>query len=38
LTRYADALGLDTATISALKREDVRIRYLQYDWGLNDTR
>lgn len=38
LIHYVDVLGLDTATTSALEREGIRIRYLDYDWGLNDTR
>lgn len=38
LVRYGDVLELEAATITALEHEDIRIRYLRYDWGLNDTR
>jgi hypothetical protein len=38
LLRYADVLDLDAATASELARASIRIRYLDYDWGLNDAR
>lgn len=36
LARYATELNLDVATASQLRADDIRIRYLRYDWGLND--
>jgi hypothetical protein len=38
LVRYSDALGLPAEVTQALARDSVRIRYLNYDWSLNDRR
>ena len=37
LARYAAELELDSATANQLRADDIRIRHLKYDWGLNDT-
>ena len=37
LPRYAPELELDSATANQLRADDIRIRHLKYDWGLNDT-
>lgn len=37
LLNYAEALGLSESQTTALRRGDMRIRYLDYDWGLNGT-
>ncbi|MEO1035367.1 MAG: DUF547 domain-containing protein [Pseudomonadota bacterium] len=36
LARYADALDLDSATTDRLNAGKVSIRFLSYDWSLND--
>lgn len=35
LARYPDALGLTPAETAALRRDDARIEFLDYDWRLN---
>ena len=35
--RYADQLGLTPADRQQIRNGSVRIRYLDYDWSLNDT-
>lgn len=37
LAGYATELDVDVATASQLRADDIRIRHLSYDWGLNDT-
>ena len=37
LARYAAELELDSAIENQLRADDIRIRHLKYDWGLNDT-
>ncbi len=37
LARYASELGLDAETTQRLRTGKIRIRYLRYDWSLNDT-
>lgn len=37
LVKYADELALTDAQRAALKQEDLIIRFLDYDWGLNDV-
>jgi len=37
LAGYATELDVNVATANQLRADDVRIRYLRYDWGLNDT-
>lgn len=36
LARYQEALALTEAEIAALRNDSMRIRYLRYDWSLND--
>jgi hypothetical protein len=36
LARYAGALGLDGTQVEALRNGDIPIRFLEYDWSLND--
>ncbi len=36
--RYADALGVPMAERAAIRAGSVRIRYVDYDWSLNDIR
>jgi hypothetical protein len=36
--RYADGLGVPMAERAPIRAGSVRIRYLDYDWSLNDTR
>lgn len=38
LAGYATELEVDAATENRLRANDIRIRYLRYDWGLNDIR
>jgi hypothetical protein len=38
LANYAQELGLDAATSKRLRRGDIQLRYLRYDWRLNDIR
>lgn len=38
LANYSAELALDTQTAQELRVGDIRIRYLRYDWGLNDIR
>ncbi|MCP3689772.1 MAG: DUF547 domain-containing protein [Gammaproteobacteria bacterium] len=35
LTRYAEPLGLSQQHINQLKKRDLKIKFLDYDWGLN---
>ncbi len=37
LVRYDDVLGLSGEERIALLSGEIRLRYLRYDWGLNDT-
>jgi hypothetical protein len=37
LSSYSDALQLDRETTTTLKNGQLSIRYLSYDWGLNQT-
>lgn len=37
LADYATELNVDAAITRQLRADDVRIRHLKYDWGLNDT-
>ena len=37
LADYAAELELDAQTLTALQQKNLRIRYLDYDWGLNQT-
>jgi len=36
LAGYGAELGLDAATTNKLRADDIRIRHLRYNWGLND--
>jgi hypothetical protein len=36
LARYADQLATKPADIAVLRSSPVRVRYLDYDWSLND--
>ena len=36
LAKYAAELDIDDAIASQLRADDIRIRHLRYDWGLND--
>lgn len=36
LARYAAALGLGDARVEALRNENIPMRFLDYDWSLND--
>lgn len=38
LAGYGTELGVDEATANRLRADDIRIRYLRYDWALNGTR
>ena len=38
LARYSSALGLPDSVTQALRQDSFRIRYLDYDWSLNDLR
>jgi hypothetical protein len=38
LARYADLLGDGTAARAAVRQGTAKIRYLDYDWNLNDVR
>ena len=38
LLRYVDALGMDETDIARMKGGEIRLRYLDYDWGLNSVR
>lgn len=37
LAAYGAELNVDEATTNKLLADDIRIRHLKYDWGLNDT-
>lgn len=37
LARYADALGLTPEQAQRLEAGEIPIRFLRYDWGLNDV-
>lgn len=37
LASYGTELELDSATVARLRAQNIRIRHLSYDWGLNDT-
>jgi hypothetical protein len=36
LARYTDVMALNADTRSAIDKDQIRIRYLRYDWGLNN--
>lgn len=38
LLRYTDALKIDADTAARMARDEIRLRYLDYDWGLNAAR
>ncbi|MFN3162369.1 MAG: hypothetical protein ACE37N_02545 [Pseudohongiellaceae bacterium] len=36
LLRYAEVLGASPEQRAGLRQESLRVRYLDYDWGLNE--
>jgi len=36
LTRYTGVMALEADTRTAIEKGKIRIRYLRYDWGLNN--